>query len=53
MMADGGSFKPCYDRALPTDAMLGVAGFNALKQSSYFVARDCLGNFFFVPITTF
>lgn len=43
MMGDGGSFKPCYDRALPTDAMLGAAGFNAQKQTSFFLPRDVLG----------
>ena len=43
MQGDGGSFKPCYDRALPTDAMLGAAGFNAQKQTSYSVTRSVLG----------
>ncbi|KJA13263.1 hypothetical protein HYPSUDRAFT_59993 [Hypholoma sublateritium FD-334 SS-4] len=32
----------CYDRALPTDAMLGAAGFNARKQTTFFIARDVL-----------
>lgn len=43
MNSNAGSFKPCYDRSLPTDAMLGAAGFNAQKQTSYFVSRDVLG----------
>ena len=42
MNTSTGSFKPCYDRALPTDAMLGAAGYNAQKQSSYFLSRDVL-----------
>jgi hypothetical protein len=38
-----GSFRPCYDRVLPLDALLGAAGFNAQKQETYFVAREHLG----------
>jgi hypothetical protein len=41
-----GSFRPCYDRALPLDALLGAAGFNAQKQETYFVAREILGKYF-------
>ncbi|KAF5312044.1 hypothetical protein D9619_002517 [Psilocybe cf. subviscida] len=37
-----GSFRPCYDRDLPVDALLGAAGFNASDQLSFFVARDVL-----------
>ncbi|KAF4609718.1 hypothetical protein D9613_011981 [Agrocybe pediades] len=42
MEAEGGSFKSCYDCGLPVDAMLGVAGFNAQRQSSYFLACNFL-----------
>jgi hypothetical protein len=38
-----GSFGKCYDRTLPTDAMVAAASFNGRKQESYFVARDVLG----------
>lgn len=43
MNSSAGSFKPCYDHALPTNAMLRAAGFNAQKQTSYFIACDVLG----------
>lgn len=46
MASAGGSFAPAYDRALPVDAMLGAAGFNANRQNSYFVARAILGERF-------
>jgi hypothetical protein len=39
--SESGSFRPCYDRALPVDAMLGAAMFNGRKPESYFVARAC------------
>lgn len=45
MQSSGGSFRPCYDRALPVDALLGAAGFNAQNQNSYLVARDVLGEY--------
>lgn len=38
-----GSFRPCYDRDLPVDALLGAAGFNANDQLTFFIARDVLG----------
>jgi hypothetical protein len=38
-----GSFGKCYDRTLPTDAMVAAASFNGRKQESYFVARDVPG----------
>lgn len=38
-----GSFRPCYDRALPVDAMLGAAMFNARKPETYQLLRDALG----------
>jgi hypothetical protein len=41
--SESGSFRACYDRALPVDALLGSAGFNGRKPETYFVARDRLG----------
>jgi hypothetical protein len=41
--SDGGSFRPCYDRALPLDTLLGAADFNARKPEGYFVPRSALG----------
>lgn len=41
--SESGSFRPCYDRALPVDALLGAAMFNGRKPESYFVARACSG----------
>ncbi|RDB27704.1 hypothetical protein Hypma_003308 [Hypsizygus marmoreus] len=37
-----GALQACYDRALPVDALLAAASFNARKQESYFIARDVL-----------
>jgi hypothetical protein len=37
-----GSFCPCYDRALPVDAMLGAAMFNARKPENYHLPQDAL-----------
>ncbi|KAK7027698.1 hypothetical protein R3P38DRAFT_3190769 [Favolaschia claudopus] len=39
---ESGSFKNCYDRALPVGALLGAAFFNSLKPELYRVARDIL-----------
>ena len=39
----GDSYSACYDRALPTSAMLAAAMFNAEKPESYSLARDFLG----------
>ncbi|KAJ7849462.1 hypothetical protein B0H13DRAFT_2361214 [Mycena leptocephala] len=39
---ESGSFKNCYDRALPVGALLGAAHFNSAKPDLYRVARDCL-----------
>ncbi|KAK7000831.1 hypothetical protein R3P38DRAFT_3218014 [Favolaschia claudopus] len=39
---ESGSFKNCYDRALPVGALLGAAFFNSAKPELYRVARDCL-----------
>lgn len=38
-----GSFRACYDRALPAGALLGVAHFDANRPESYLLARDHLG----------
>jgi hypothetical protein len=40
---DSGVYRPCYDRALPVDALLGAAMFNGNRQDSYFVPRSHLG----------
>lgn len=45
--SESGSYHKSYDTALPTDAMLAAASFNAQKQESYFIARDILGMAFF------
>ena len=37
---ENGSFRNCYDRAFPVDALLGAASFNARKPEEYFLARD-------------
>ena len=42
--SEPGSFQPCYDRAFPTDALLGAAMFNARQTSSaHFQPRESLG----------
>jgi Centromere DNA-binding protein complex CBF3 subunit, domain 2 len=41
--SDSGSFRPCYDRTLPVDALLGAATFDARKPESYILPRDALG----------
>ncbi|KAF5377311.1 hypothetical protein D9615_006350 [Tricholomella constricta] len=40
--SQNGSFRKCYDTALPTDAMLAAASFNGRRQDSYFIPRDQL-----------
>lgn len=40
--ADSGSFQPCYDRALPVDALLGAAMFDAARPEAHFLARQFL-----------
>lgn len=52
MSPSGGSFRPCYDRALPLDALLGAAGFNGQKQETYFVAREILSMYFSIFLLT-
>jgi hypothetical protein len=41
--SEGGCFRPCYDRALPVDALLGAATFNARRPESYSLPRNALG----------
>jgi hypothetical protein len=42
-----GSFRACYDRALPIGALLGVAHFDANRPEAYLLARDHLGDSIF------
>lgn len=44
--SDSGSFRPCYDRALPVDALLGAAMFDAGRPESHFLPREFLGEFY-------
>ncbi|KAF7330285.1 hypothetical protein MVEN_02466400 [Mycena venus] len=37
--SDTGSFRPCYDRALPVEALLASAGFDGKRPESHFLAR--------------
>ena len=39
--SESGSFRECYDRVLPVDALLGAAMFNGRKPETYFVAHAC------------
>jgi hypothetical protein len=39
---ESGSFRNCYDRAFPIDALLGAASFNARRPEEYYVPRDDL-----------
>lgn len=41
--SESGSFRGCYDRAFPLDALLGAATFNARNPATYFMAREHLG----------
>ncbi|THH17357.1 hypothetical protein EW146_g3440 [Bondarzewia mesenterica] len=40
--SDQGSYRHCYDRSFPTDALLASAMFNARQPSSYSLPRDVL-----------
>lgn len=42
---ESGSFRSCYDRTKPLDALLGAAGSNARKPEAYFVGRSLLREF--------
>jgi hypothetical protein len=44
--SDSSSFKPCYDHALPVDALLGAAMFDTMRPESHFLARKFLGKSF-------
>ena len=51
---ESGSFRNCYDRAFPVDALLGAASFNARKLEEYFLAQDELGmSLILLPILDF
>nr|GAT42467.1 predicted protein [Mycena chlorophos] len=39
---DSGSYRPCYDRALPLEALLGAAMFDSKSPQSHFIARETL-----------
>jgi hypothetical protein len=41
--SESGSFRPCYDRAFPADALLGAAMFNARRPDAHFQPRNALG----------
>ena len=41
--SESGSFRPCYDRAFPADALLGAAMFNARRPEAHFQPRNTLG----------
>lgn len=45
--SESGSYRPCYDRALPKDALLGAAQFDGSKPESYFIPRDSVGTLVF------
>jgi hypothetical protein len=47
--SESGSFRPCYDRAFPADALLGAAMFNAQKTEDYCLPREALGEPFYSP----
>ena len=44
---ESGSFRNCYDRAFPVDALLGAASFNARRPEEYYRPRDDLHKPFF------
>jgi hypothetical protein len=46
--SESGSFRPCYDRAFPADALLGAAMFNARQSDTHFQPRNALGESDFV-----
>ena len=45
--SESGSFRPCYDRAFPADALLGAAMFNAQKTEDYCLPQEALGEPFY------
>ena len=40
-----GSYRACYDRALPIEALLGAANFTANRPGDYRLARENLSKF--------
>lgn len=46
--SDSGSFRACYDRALPLDALLGAAMFDATKPEAHFLPREFLREYYLV-----
>jgi hypothetical protein len=48
--SESGPFRPCYDRALPVDAMLGAAMFDVQKPETHFLPRESLGELNYVGI---
>lgn len=40
--SESGSFRPCYDRVLPVDAMLGAAMFDVQQREAHFLSRESL-----------
>ena len=40
---DGDAYRQAYDRAMPVDALLGAAMFNAQKPEQHCLGRDFLG----------
>ncbi|KAL6300579.1 hypothetical protein BKA93DRAFT_829024 [Sparassis latifolia] len=39
---ENGSFRQCYERTFPVDALLGAAMFNGRKPETYCLPRDAL-----------
>ena len=48
--SESGAYRNCYDRALPVEAMLGAAMFNARKPETHHLVRDCLRASFDSPL---
>ncbi|KAK7053517.1 hypothetical protein R3P38DRAFT_3254085 [Favolaschia claudopus] len=39
---ESGSYRPCYDHALPLEAVLAAGGFDGKRPESHFLARETL-----------
>jgi hypothetical protein len=48
--SDSGSYRACYDRALPVRALLAAAMFDSEHPETHFLARDSLGMYLFFDI---
>ena len=46
--SEGGSYRACYMRELPTSTIAGLAGFDGRYPERYFVARTQVGAFTFL-----